>query len=243
MIERFALRYCLICVPLVVWATCDSSMTQGDNSLPLCAGGECIQSQQQCDGNVRDCAGGRVVACCFSDEPLEGVRQVPETLLACVAGACLPTRRCADNPTCEREYLHERPGFCLAAEALDPRRIPPEPTGNCRLESCGDQECTVCSADETSGLDWLASLPVEDTTVCGYGLCRDSTECGVVGCRFYQRYVVHSLGHAGEPPKGTVYEACLGECDYLNPGSEYELPCTPGAITILEEPATPTAGG
>lgn len=90
-------------------------------------------------------------------------------------------------------------------------------------------------------------------TMCSTNMCVSSKKCTCVG--FSERVIV-SLGSENEPPQGVRYRYCAGHCwyspDYMavvlgfaepneTPPVEGSTPCTPGAITILEEPATPAA--
>jgi len=99
----------------------------------------------------------------------------------------------------------------------------------------------VCSADSDC-IDFAPGISASDKA------CRRLAETTLI-----------SAGAPGEPARGIRYKKCAGECVLSTelsvkdgdatiampgvfPPLFAETPCTPGAITILEEPATPTAG-
>jgi hypothetical protein len=217
-------------ITIVMWSTVytvacgGEAQSSGDDDVYACRHDVCILPGDSPCKSVAECGSGSTAAlCCFGGrEQSQTLRGVNESRVACINGVCNPTSPCVATSNCAPSW-GAAPGLCVETESIVP----------------GD-------SDETT----FATRRVEE--VCAYHVCRSDTECHTSrcpygdgcprnGCVGFSRSIVRSLGAQGEPPAGTRYEICLGQC-LRNPETWLDRPCTPGAITILEEPATPTAG-
>jgi hypothetical protein len=149
---------------------------------------------------------------------------------------------CFEWGTCQVPGDVEQPYFCDRAGG-----------GRCQSLFACDASGPVVDAAYTAYTEVYGTMWVNDA-VCATGWdsetvgmytlpslnCRADDECpaGYV-CAPIALLSAVSTGKRGEPTRGTNYTFCRSGC---YPAVEYERPCTPGAITILEEPTTPTAG-
>ena len=142
---------------------------------------------------------------------------------------CRAQPRCDGSTPCAVIQQRTFPDNALSIELLRCRERELRFLGS-QSDGVGGVCLTVCTSDDNC----LAWSP-------GVG----STE---KACRRLANAVLISTGLPGEPSKGTRYLSCVGECEIKPPYAVdfpplfVDAPCTPGAITILEEPATPTAG-
>jgi hypothetical protein len=154
-------------------------------------------------------------------------------------------------------------GECSTVGACDPTTGRPATEGLSQYANCVLEGLPVFSGSETSGVAPGYVVPFRSCTVDEYAvfvggkyslenygvdvpiLAPSPSEPGErYYCREVRERIFVSTGadFAGAPPAGTRYSRCSGFMGYRERPANEEVPCTPGAITILEEPATPTAG-
>jgi hypothetical protein len=229
-----ALAHCL--VALCMLAACDAGgdIPEGSSGAVDTAGDQADTGGSSSDGSTYLCeysfwkcqSNGDCVNPClaqYAPRSLKKATWCTATGFCEVAPVCKIADRCSAVLDEDAEYVFGPASLMRceekAAVTSDPDK---SPTAHICAQACGsDADCDVWSA--------LG------------GRFR--------GCRSFASRVFVSQGGSGEPVVGAKYARCVGTClswDWsevdFEPARFIDVPCTPGAITILEEPTTPTAG-